>query len=220
MKPSIFIVHWTNTAGLAEAVKGALEPRYNVHLGDRPAEATSSEAWAILAQTLPWFDFAILIPAAAEVLPFPEDAPDLQTARAGFVGGLFLGALGPQRVFVIVQQTRGMGMDVAEAPSFFGSTVIPAPVDAHGEPDRERVREAINSLSEMINERQEHSPLQILLSTVLAHGYFNNFMLPVGRTLAALDSIMADGIRIDIRGRRFRIEVVLPRTLAEAGREG
>jgi hypothetical protein len=84
MKPSIFIVHWTNTAGLAEAVKGALEPRYNVHLGDRPAEATSSEAWAILAQTLPWFDFAILIPAAAEVLPFPKTRPAPALSAAFF----------------------------------------------------------------------------------------------------------------------------------------
>lgn len=174
--------------------------------------------WADLAQAVSWFDFAILVLDAAAP-GFPEgETVAWPFGDAGFVVGLFLGAMGGERVFLIVPQTpdrNGMGTPT----DLFGASVIHFPGNAYDPSDPEGFRDASRSLSEMIAARYEESPLQILPSTVLAQGYFDNFLLPVGRTLAARESVAVDKTPVDISGKRFRLQIVLPRRLGEASRE-
>jgi hypothetical protein len=71
----------------------------------------------------------------------------------------------------------------------------------------------------MIAARYDGLHLQMLPSTILAQGYFENFVLPVCQTLATLPAVKLNGAQIDISGKRFCFKIVLPKTLAEASQE-
>jgi hypothetical protein len=71
-----------------------------------------------------------------------------------------------------------------------------------------------------IEERSKESTLQLLPSTGLAIGYFNNFVLPVCQELANRDSVEINGTDFDISRDNFDFTIVLPASLSDASIQG
>jgi hypothetical protein len=217
VKASIFIGFTRATQGLAQALKREMDSHYSVRLEDEALEAMTPTAFTALGQTAPWFDFAVLVVNDWSFIASSEQSSNAQLGRSGIVIGLFLGALGAERVFLVVGQ--GSPEPDENETDLLGATVIRISRDFYSATESERAREAMHRLSDMIVERSRRLRLQMLPSTALAQGYFENFVLPVGQILVMLSSVTLNEAQVDICRGTFCLKIVLPRTLAEASRE-
>jgi predicted nucleotide-binding protein len=181
MKPSIFIGFSRDTEELAQEIKSELDVRFSIRLWSESPYEMGSDSLADLVQVLRSFDFAVLVLNDDDFAAGRGEQQHVQVGHLRFVLGLFFGAMGRDRVFFVMVQTMG-GQNEHE-PDLFGALVTRVEGGPRDTSHSERRKEATHRLSEIITARYEQSHLQMLPSAALAQGYFENFVLPVCRTL-------------------------------------
>lgn len=218
MKPSIFIGSSSEALTLATAVKDELGKYFNADLWSENLFDLGEDTLNNLLRFVQCYDFAILVLTDDDqtigrnvTQASPRDNVVLEL-------GLFMGALGRRRAFQLVAQTAG---GAPKIPSdLLGSTAVYLPKGFHLHIDSAQLTKHLEQLVETIKQRSLESGLQLLPSTGLAIGYFQNFVLPVCQELASLPSVKIGGVDVDISKDNFDFTVVLPTTLSDASIHG
>ena len=164
------------------------------------------------------YDFAVLVVSDDDVTTSRKSTQASPRDNVILELGLFLGALGRRRAFVVVARTDD---GVPKMPSdLLGNNGIYLPKNLHKTVDPDELSKELKQLIQTIEARNKESTLQLLPSTGLAIGYFENFALPVCRELARNAKIRVGDSEVDLRTTEFCFRIVLPRSLSDASIEG
>ncbi|KFF11058.1 hypothetical protein IW15_18035 [Chryseobacterium soli] len=148
------------------------------------------------------FDFGIMIATKDDFTTSRDDIFETVRDNVVFEFGLFLGRLGTNRAFAL--QEKG-----AKLPSDLLGITIPRfekiePFESNYDLNKE-----INNIIKLIRSKITLGELGLLPSTVLAIGYFENFVSMVCDSLHGLDEININGKIYD----DFQFNIVIPKDL-------
>lgn len=151
-------------------------------------------------------DFAILLATKDDITK--QRSETLTTPRDNiiFEFGLFLGAAGPDKCYLIAEEDADLPSDLD------GITVAKfsrAP-DKYNSLDK-----IVDSIKEQINKLANLSELGLLASTALAIGYYNSFIKRVCEELHTNGSIVIEDKEVKLKS--FCLKVVIPETLDDSG---
>lgn len=218
MKPSIFIGSSSEALPLAESLRDELAKQFLPDLWSEHLFELGEDTLTSLLRFVQCYDFAVLVISDDDVTtsrkhfqPSPRDNVVLEL-------GLFLGALGRRRAFVVVVRTDDGSPKVPT--DLLGNNGVYLPKNLHRSLNRDELTKALKHLVETIEARNQESSLQLLPSTGLAIGYFENFITPVCRELANRKTVHLAGVEIDVSKGNFDLTIVLPKTLSDASIEG
>jgi hypothetical protein len=129
-----------------------------------------------------------------------------------------MGALGRRRAFPLIAQTADGSPKIPS--DLLGNTAVYLPKGFHENIDAVQLPTLLTQLIETIKQRSHESSLQLLPSTGLAIGYFQNFVLPVCQELATRQVVTVGSADVDISQDNFDFTIVLPATLSDASIQG
>jgi hypothetical protein len=151
-------------------------------------------------------DFSLLLATKDDVTTVRGEDQATPRDNVIFEFGLFLGASGVERCYLIAEEGADLPSDLN------GITVA----KFSREPDR------YNSLDKVIENVVEHvkrasmmSELGLLPSTALAIGYYNSFIKRLCEELHRSDTITADGKQLKVKS--FAVNVIIPDKLDQSG---
>jgi hypothetical protein len=151
-------------------------------------------------------DFAILLATKDDVTR--QRGETLTTPRDNviFEFGLFLGAAGPERCYLIAEED-------ADLPTDLDGITVAKFTRAPGKYNSlDKIVESINA---QINKLSNLSELGLLPSTALAIGYYNSFLKRVCEELHSNGSITIDENEAKLKS--FKVKVIIPQTLDDSG---
>ena len=164
------------------------------------------------------YDFAVLVLSDDDVTISRKHTQVSPRDNVVLELGLFMGALGRRRTFVVIAQTDD---GPPKIPSdLLGNTAVYLPKNAHKNLDQKGLAQQLEQLVSTIATRSNESTLQLLPSTGLAIGYFENFVAPVCQQLVDSKTVTIEGVHVDIKSGNFQFTVVLPASLTDASIEG
>jgi hypothetical protein len=204
--PSIFIGSSSEALRLAEEIRSELEKRYKVTLW-KSAFSLGSDTLSELLQNSQYHDFAVLVLTEDDKTISRKIGQASPRDNVIFELGLFMGAMGRHRAFEVIAKSSRSRLKIPS--DLFGNTALYLPEDLHKTLDPKQIAESLKAISSAIDKQLTLSHLQLLPSTATAIGYYINFVKPVGEKLLA-----------DHRDGRFKLKIVLPKTLNDASKEG
>lgn len=216
--PSIFVGSSSEALPEAKAIKSVLAKHFATDLWSERLFELGEDTLSNLLRFVQYYDFAILILSEDDTTTSRKETVGSPRDNVIFELGLFMGALGRRRVFPIVIRTK---RGAPKIPSdLLGDNVVFLRKERHKKLDSKLLSQELNQLIITVTARSQESVLQLLPSTGLAVGYFENFVLPVCQELANRSWVTIAGARIDISKDNFDFTIVLPRSLSEASIEG
>jgi len=207
MKPRIFIGSSKEGISIAEEIKKYLIPEFECYLWTDNIFKYNDNFLETLMKEASLFDFGLMV--------FTKDdytisrLKNFDTARDNviFEYGLFLGRIGRDRAYIIKDQ------DVKIPSDLFGITLpeFKCTKESDGKLtlDLYSLHDTLKQLKVQIEEKVNLGILGMLPSTVLAIGYFYNFIQPVCDYLGG-------GNEIEVSGKKYskaKFKIVLPKNL-------
>lgn len=203
MKPRIFIGSSGEGLKVAEYVKHKLQKaEFEVFLWTDDIFKANSSVLETLLKEASLFDFGIMV-ATKDDFTIKKDK-EFDTARDNvvFEFGLFLGRLGTNRSFVI--QEKG-----TELPSDLYGITVPRFEMSDNLNSNYELNTEIDKIVKTINEKIHLGELGLLPSTVLAIGYFENFVSLICESLNMLTELEVR----DKKYKKFQFNIVIPKDL-------
>jgi hypothetical protein len=221
MKPparrcNIFIASSSEALPIAQAVKQYFDQEWDVDIWKENIFNPNWNYLETLLNRASYYDYCIAICAADDAARIREETVKVTRDNVVFEFGLFLGRIGPNRTFLIVDEEVKLfsdwdGIEVAKYRA--GSDLVSA------------VRTACDSIPKEINVAEKLPHFTMLPSTSLAIGYCNNFLRRVFEAFEFSEtySIVKRNDRGDIIeetshrivDRQPQIHVLLPRHLQD-----
>lgn len=218
MKPSVFIGSSAEALPLATAVKAELAKSFRVDLWSDSLFELGQDTLDNLLRFVQCYDFAVLVLSDDDQTISRKAASASPRDNVVFELGLFLGALGRRRAFPIILQTA---QGAPKIPSdLLGNSAVYLPKNFHKNIDAAKLGGLLAQLTATIQQRSLESSLQLLPSTGLAIGYFQNFVVPVCQELVERQTVTVGGAEVDISRNNFDFTIVLPATLIDASIQG
>lgn len=218
MKPSIFIGSSSEALPIANAIRDELSKAFSPDLWTDNLFELGEDTLTNLLRFVQCYDFAVLVISEDDVTISRKTSQASPRDNVVFELGLFMGALGRRRSFVVVARTDG---GPPKLPSdLLGNTAVFLPKNLHKSLDLPALSSELKQLVDTIDARNKESSLQLLPSTGLAIGYFENFVLPVCQELANAKTVEVGGKNVDLSADNFDFTIVLPKTLSDASVQG
>lgn len=218
MKPSIFIGSSSEALPLAEAIRDELAKHFLPELWSEHLFELGEDTLTNLLRFVQCYDFAILVICEDDITISRKASQASPRDNVILELGLFMGALGRRRAFVVV--TRGVDGAPRLPSDLLGNTGVFLSKDLHKSLDRILLSSELKQLVETIEARNTESFLQLLPSTGLAIGYFENFVLPVCQELANARVVKVGDTEIDLTADNFDFTIVFPKALSDASVQG
>lgn len=178
-RPNIFIASSTESLPTARAVKQHFDAEADVDVWDENIFATNRSYLETLLNRASYYDYLIAVFTPDDVAAIRKRKVKVTRDNVIFEFGLFLGRLGPNRTFLIVQEGVELFSDwsgIATATFQLRDNLVAAVGGAC-----QKIRQQM-----AVAEKLEH--FTMLPSTSLAIGYYNNFLKRVFEAFAASDS--------------------------------
>jgi predicted nucleotide-binding protein len=218
MKPSIFIGSSSEALPLAEAVQVELSKHFGCDLWNEHLFELGDDTLNNLLRFVQSYDFAVLVVTDDDTTTSRKYTKASPRDNVILELGLFMGALGRRHAFPVIAQTTD---GAPKLPSdLLGNTAIYLPKNLRKVIDPVQLENHLAPLIRAIEQRSQESTLQLLPSTGLAIGYFQNFVLPVCQELARRTHVQVGGTDVDIRQDNFDFTIVLPAALSDASIQG
>jgi hypothetical protein len=214
LKPYIFIGSSSESKPTAEAIQKVLSNYFEVDLWSDGIFDLGESTLDELIKFVQCYDFSVLVLAEDDITLSRKDLQSAPRDNVIFELGLFMGALGRRRTFPVIRPAKTGSLKLPS--DLLGNTQIYLPKNLPDAPEAEDIETEIKQLVETITERSKEATLQLLPSTGLAIGYFNNFVLPVCQQLANQSHVTVGGKEIDISQDNFDFTIVLPKSLSDA----
>jgi len=218
MKPSIFIGSSAEALPIAKAIRDELAKTFLPDLWSENLFELGEDTLTSLLRFVQCYDFAVLVISDDDLTTSRKSTQVSPRDNVILELGLFLGALGRRRAFVVVVRTDD---GAPKMPSdLLGNNGVYLPKNLHKTVDPIELSKELKQLIQTIEARNKESTLQLLPSTGLAIGYFENFVLPVCRELARNGKIKVGDSEVDLKTTEFCFRIVLPKSLSDASIEG
>lgn len=212
MKPRIFIGSSSEGLFIAKEVKKFFEKDYECYLWSDDIFKYNENFLETLMKEASLFDFGFMIFTKDDYTISRQQAFDTPRDNVVFEFGLFLGRLGKDNAFIIQDE------DVKLPSDLFGNTLVKFKCKKQNRIfsknkaflDKDSLIGNLEKLKREIEARIHLGVLGMLPSTVLAIGYFNNFVQPICEYLSSQNSV------IEIKGikyNQFEFKIVLPKDL-------
>lgn len=203
MKPRIFIGSSGEGLKVAEYIKHKLQKaEFEVYLWTDDIFKANNSVLETLLREASLFDFGIMV-ATKDDFTKKRDK-EFETARDNvvFEFGLFLGRLGTNRSFVI--QEKG-----TELPSDLYGITVPRFEMSDNLNSNFELNTEIDKIVKTIKEKIQLGELGLLPSTVLAIGYFENFVSLICESLNLLNELEVKGKKY----KKFQFNIIIPKDL-------
>lgn len=203
MRTRIFI--GSSKEGLKEAnyVKSRLEKAdFEVFIWNDDIFKPNKNTLETLLNVASLFDFGIMIATKDDFTASRDDIFETVRDNVVFEFGLFLGRLGENRAFAL--QENG-----AKLPSDLLGITIPKFEKTEDYFSNHNLNTEIDNIIKIINEKISLGELGLLPSTVLAIGYYENFVSTVCDALHSLPTIKLNGIEYN----DFVFNIIIPNDL-------
>ena len=203
MKPRIFIGSSGEGLKVAEYIKHKLQKaEFEVYLWTDDIFKANNSVLETLLREASLFDFGIMV-ATKDDFTKKRDK-EFETARDNvvFEFGLFLGRLGTNRSFVIQEKGTELHSDLygITVPRFEMSDNLNSNFELNTE---------IDKIVKTIKEKIQLGELGLLPSTVLAIGYFENFVSLICESLNLLNQLEVKGKKY----KKFQFNIIIPKDL-------
>lgn len=169
MKQRVFIGSSTESLKYAEIVKSQLEPLCNCEIwSDNTFFTLNKSTYQTLCMKLMLFDFAVFIGGKDDLTLRLSNLRKRFSTRDNVYleAGLFAGAISPERTFFMFDRDCGMASDLN------GITVVLYS-------NEKDIKIGCKMIEDYIKKEENISRIQLLPSTSLAIGYFENFLRPL-----------------------------------------
>lgn len=202
MKTRIFIGSSKEGLEIAEYVKLQLGTKYECYLWTDDIFKFNESFLYTLLKEASLFDFGILVATKDDLSTIRDKSFDTPRDNVIFEFGLFLGRLGPSRAFVIQESGAKLPTDLLgiTVPQFEKTIPLSNSTSLNSEIER---------ISKTIDEKITLGELGLLPSTVLAIGYFYNFVSIVCESIHSKSDITVD----DSIFKKFELNIVIPKDL-------
>lgn len=204
MKPKIFIGSSREGHKTAEEIAEQLKDIADCQIWDEGFFEVNKSSFESLSEGAVLFDFAILVASADDVQLKRDKLEIIARDNVLFEFGLYIGRLGRNRAFFIKEK----GLDLPS--DFFGITLLEYQTDK-AMPGRS-LEEVCVDLKKHIDNVWNTFELSFVPSTVLAFGYFENFLLQVCRELKQQAKRAVDGKLYD----DYKLHVIIPDELPDS----
>lgn len=202
MKARIFIGSSKEGLEVAEYVKSQLNSKYECYLWtDNIFRFNESFLYTLLKEAS-LFDFGILVATKDDYSTVRDKSFETPRDNIIFEFGLFLGRLGPSSAFVIQEKDAKLPSDLLGITVPIFERTIPLS-------NSTTLNNEIERISKTIDEKITLGELGLLPSTVLAIGYFYNFVSIVCESIHTKYDIVVDGTAF----KKFELNIVIPKDL-------
>jgi len=151
-------------------------------------------------------DFAILLATKDDITNSRGEVQATPRDNVIFEFGLFLGAAGPEKCYLIAEQD-------ADLPSDLDGITVAKFTRTPGQYNS--LDKVVENVILHINKAANVSELGLLPSTALAIGYYNSFIKRVCEELHKSESIAIDGKKVKVKS--FKVNVIIPESLDDNG---
>lgn len=204
MKPRIFIGSSTEGLRLAEYLKHKLnEACFEPYIWTDDIFKANSSVLETLLKEASLFDFGILIATKDDYTTKRDEKFDTPRDNVIFEYGIFLGRLGLNRAFVIQEKGSKLPSDM------YGITVPRFEINDNNFASNYNLNTEIDKIINTINEKIQLGELGLLPSTVLAIGYFENFVSMICEGLNMLPELEVNGKIYT----KFQFNIIIPKDL-------
>lgn len=218
MKSTIFIGSSKEALPVAKAIKASLSGEFEVDIWNENLFEFGEDTLTGLLRFVNYYDFGLLVIT-------DDDITQSRGARSGSPRdnvvlelGMFMGALGRRRCFPVVCPASKFSPKMPT--DLLGTTRVNLSEGHLPVPNLPLLAEDLQQLKRELHERAKEAYLDLLPSTGLAIGYFENFVLPTCLEIARLPCVMVGGKEFAIKGDNFEFTIVLPKSLSDASRAG
>jgi hypothetical protein len=216
--PLIFVGSSAEALPEAKVVKSVLAKLFTTNLWSERLFELGEDNLSNLLRFVQFYDFAVLVLSDDDTTISRKKMHGAPRDNVIFELGLFMGALGRRRVFPIVIQTKPRPPKIPS--DLLGNNVVFLRKEPGKKLHAKRLSQELSQVVDTITARSQEAVLQLLPSTGLAVGYFENFVLPVCQKLANLSTVTVAGADVDISKDNFNLTIVLPKSLSDASIEG
>jgi len=203
MKPRIFIGSSGEGLNVATYIKHKLvKVDFEPYLWTDDIFKANNSVLETLLKEASLFDFGILVATKDDYTTKREK--EFQTPRDNiiFEFGIFLGRLGTNRAFVLQEEGSELPSDL------YGITVPRFELTDHLESNY-KLNTEIDKIVKTITEKIQLGELGLLPSTVLAIGYFENFVSMICEALNMLPYLEVKGKQY----KKFQFNIIIPQDL-------
>lgn len=210
MKSRIFIGSSTEGLNIAQKVKDFFSTDFECYLWNDGMFKYNENYLETLLKEANLFDYGILVFTKDDFTKSREQQFESPRDNVVFEFGLFLGRLGKDNAFILQEENVKLPSDLfgithatfkcRNAKKFCFSKNVSL--------DEESLKNSLNKLKRQIDEKVHLGVLGMLPSTVLAIGYFDNFVKPICESLSANSKSIE---KYNCSSYRFRI--ILPKDL-------
>ncbi len=207
LPPRVFVASSTASAPLAHRLADRLKPDVAADVWDslfKPGDNTLDNL--LLFSSL--YEFGIFVLSADDLTTTKDVQRYEPRDNVIFELGIFMGAVGRSRAFAVVVD----GGDVKLPTDLAGNTYVKVRLKSPND-----TKKAVAVIRDRILALSKTAPLSLLPGTSLAIGYYQNFMLPVGRLLRDCSELPTSSSTLDLSKRGYAFTVLIPRTLSNAG---
>lgn len=208
MKPRVFIGSSSEGLEVADYVKNYLSADYDCVVWNEDVFKVNDNFLETLLKTASLFDFGIMVFSADDVTVVRHKMFETPRDNVMFEFGLFLGRVGRKRAFVIQEEGSHLPSDL------LGITIPSYKItkDASGKKtfDKVSLDEILKRIKKRMDDYVRLGELGLLPSTVLAIGYFDNFVKLVA------EWICGDPGNINLDGKNYtsaKLKIVIPSDL-------
>lgn len=202
MKQRIFIGSSKEGLEVAEFIQSKLNINFECSIWTDDVFIYNDSFFETLIREASLFDYGILIATKDDFTKSRDNSFEIPRDNVVFEFGLFLGAMGTKRAFLIKE--RG-----SKLPSDLLGITIPAFKRVPDLNTSEELTSFVSRITETINENSELGTLSLLPSTALAIGYYNNFLKPLCEELYTREELDINGSNCS----DFKVKIVLPNNL-------
>lgn len=193
MKPRVFIGSSREGLPKAKLLKGYLNSVADCQIWNEEFFENNKSSFESLSQSSTLFDFAILLATADDVVLKRDNLEISARDNVLFEFGLYVGRLSRNRAFFVKEKGLNLPSDL------YGITLPEFDFSSNFE-------EVCNGIGKRIEDLWQTFELGLAPSTILALGYFDNFVLPVSRELMQSEKRSVEGLNFA----DFTLNIVIP----------
>ncbi len=203
-KPMLFIGSSKESSNIAKKIKENLQPYCQCVIWNENFFELNQSTYYNLVKKSIAFDYAVFIGGADDNVTRIKTKESKKAPRDNIYleFGLYAGILSPSHTYFFINKKSTIASDLS------GITLIPY----YTEND---INEGCEIIIKKIKKENKINRIQLLPSTSLALGYFENFLKIAGRELMGLDTIEVDGIKYNVENYEKKLEIVIPNIVGE-----
>ncbi|MBK8920712.1 MAG: nucleotide-binding protein [Saprospirales bacterium] len=206
MKPRIFIGSSSEGLKVSEFIKEQLSDVAECVIWNDNVFSFNKSYFETLLNIINFYDYGILVATGDDFTTSRDKAFDAPRDNVIFEFGLFLGRLGRNRVFILLEEGSKLPSDL------LGISLPTFPKKA-GAGRNHAIIQICVQLKQQMERSSDVFELGLLPSVSLAYGYFSNFIKRTCERLLEDENIVVDGNKIPFKD--FRFCVLIPDDLSD-----